>query len=144
MPIRVYRCRLPHWRLEGATYFVTWRLHRRQAGLCMEERLLVLETLRHFNTIRFDLVAAVVMDDHVHVIVTVKCRSLEAAVRDWKSYSARGLRTQGRLAPYWQSEYYDRIIRSESDLEEKVRYVAQNPTRRWQGITNYPALWICD
>lgn len=111
--------------------------------MSMGERLAVLRTLLHFHVVRFEMVAAVVMDDHVHVIVALEGGKLENVVRDWKSYSARELRARGRSAPFWQSEYYDRIIRSSSDLKEKVRYVALNPIRRWPGVADYPALWIC-
>jgi hypothetical protein len=60
--IYVYRRNLPHWRLAGATYFVTWRLAGGQSELSAEERSLVTRCLRHFDQKRYDLLAYVVMD----------------------------------------------------------------------------------
>jgi hypothetical protein len=59
----VYRRRLPHWRLNGATYFVTWRLQRSQHALSPAERSMVVKALRFFEKDRYDLFAYVVMDD---------------------------------------------------------------------------------
>jgi len=44
-----YRRRLPHWRNDEATYFVTWRLARGQAELDSDERDLVAGALTHFE-----------------------------------------------------------------------------------------------
>lgn len=38
---RAARRRLPHWTLEGATYFLTWRLHPGQAPMSPGERTMV-------------------------------------------------------------------------------------------------------
>jgi putative transposase len=122
---------------------VTWRLHRSQPGLLPEERTLVFNTLRYFDSAHFDLHAAVVMDDHVHAVVTPAAgRLLELIVQTWKATSAAGLRWRKRVAPFWQRGYYDRIVRSPSDLREKISYVASNPGRRWPDILDYPWLWV--
>jgi len=55
-----------------------------------------------------------------------------------KGYSAHAINQQlGRKGPVWQRGFYDRIIRSETDLEEKVRYLWENPLRA--GLTEDPA-----
>jgi REP element-mobilizing transposase RayT len=143
MPLRIYRRRLPHGRQDGAAYFVTWRLHRGQRPLSPDERSAVFDTLRRFDGARFQLDAMVVMDDHVHVVVTPGCgRELERLVQAWKAFSARRLLVFGRRAPIWQREYHDRIIRSASDHAEKIDYVRSNPRRRWPSISEYPWVWI--
>ena len=65
----VYRRNLPHWRLKGALYFVTWRVHRSQSILQPGEGDIVVSALWYFEGSRYELHAYVVMDDHVHVIV---------------------------------------------------------------------------
>lgn len=141
MPLRIYRRRLPHWRVEGATYFVTWCLHRGQSVLMAHERTSVLTVLRRYDRIRLELIAGVVMDDHVHVVVRPHPgHPLERVVQGWKAASAYRLRQGGRRAPFWQREYHDRIIRSDSDLREKILYLANNPLRRWLGMADYP--WL--
>jgi len=64
----VYRRRLPHWRLTGSVYFVTWRLAPSQTELTPEERVVTMSALRHFDGNRYELYASVVMHDHVHVL----------------------------------------------------------------------------
>jgi REP element-mobilizing transposase RayT len=145
MALRVYRRRLPHWRLEGATYFVTWRLHRNQCPLGPNERETVFALLRRFDGSEFRLHALVVMDDHVHVVVTVAPgKALEGIVQAWKAFSALKLRRNGRPAPIWQREYYDRIVRGPRAFRAIIRYVADNPRRRWPGKPAYRWLWVAD
>ncbi len=88
--------------------------------------------------------AAVVMNDHVHVVILPLRGSLEGIVQGWKAFSARMLCAAGRVAPVWQRGYYDRFIRSESDLIKKVQYVRLNPPRRWPGVVRYPWVWVSD
>jgi len=136
---RIYRHRLPHWRLGGATYFVTWRLTQRQPSLDPVERGLVCEALRHFDGERYRLDAFVVMDDHVHTLAQpTPGHSLEAIVHTWKSYSAHELCRAGRGAAHvWQDEYFDRIVRSDQEFDEKMRYIVSNPWKRWPALDSY-------
>ncbi len=144
--LRFYRRRLPHWRRDGATYFVTWRLHRTQRGLSADERSVVLRMLRHFDRTRFRLHAVVVMDDHVHVVVTPwPGWELGQIVGSWKSFSANRLqRSEGRRGPVWQADSHDRIVRNRDGLTRMIHYIRNNPIRRWPGISSYPPLWIAD
>jgi len=49
----IYRRHLPHWRMQGAVYFVTWRVHPKQTELRDFERTLVADALRHFDGKRY-------------------------------------------------------------------------------------------
>jgi REP element-mobilizing transposase RayT len=132
---------LPHWRLDAGTYFVTWRLQGEQPVLTVWERELVARTVRFFAGKRYDLLAYVVMDNHVHVIVRPYADyPLERLVHAWKSYSGHQLRG-GRRTPVWQREYFDRIIRNEVELDQKIQYILLNPSRRWPGVSEYPWVW---
>lgn len=94
MAFDFYRSRLPHVRIQGATYFVTWRLQKAQAELSEVERALVAESLRHFDGRRYLLHAYVVMNDHVHVLVEPRAAfRLESIVQSWKSFSAKRIGT---------------------------------------------------
>jgi len=137
--VRSYHRRLPHWRVEGATYLITWRLWATQSVLSSDERSLVASALRFFHGQRYDLHAFVVMDNHVHLVVQpYEGQKLERVVQSWKSFTAKALmRNPTRSAPVWQDEYYDRVIRNERELLEKVNYVLDNPFRRWEGISEY-------
>ena len=54
-PFRLYRRNLPHLRMEGATYFVTWRLRREQPELAPAERSAIAAALRHYDGDRYRL-----------------------------------------------------------------------------------------
>ena len=141
--LEIYRRRLPHWRVDGATYFVTWRLDASVPDLHAAERGQILSALLHFNGIRYELYAAVVMNDHVHALVEPAPRfPLEDIVHSWKSFTAHQFRKSGRTGRIWQPEYWDRAIRNELELDEKLAYIASNPFQRWPGIDGYPWIWI--
>jgi len=140
--LETYRVKLPHWRMDGSTYFVTWRLASAQRSLDHRERSLVADALKHFAGSRYDLFAYVVMDDHVHVLVALaEGFSLQEIVHTWKSFTTNRLqRLFGRGAAIWQSEYFDRIVRDEAELIEKANYILNNPLRRWPELDEYA--WV--
>lgn len=140
--LRTYRRALPHWRIDGATYFVTWRLARNRPLLTASEREDVCTALRFFDGVRYRLSAFVVMDDHVHVIVQPAADvPLERIIHSWKSYSAACLQSGPRQGPVWQREYLDRIVRDDADLLARIEYVLGNPGARWAGVAQYPWMW---
>lgn len=141
--LTIYQNRLPHWRMPGGWYFVTWRLHQGQHALSPDERSLVRSTLLHFQDVRYQLAAFVVMDDHVHVLVQLKEGfALEKIVQSWKSYTAHQfVATALRAKPIWQREYFDRIMRDEAEFTEKYRYILANPVRRWPDAQEYRWVW---
>lgn len=143
MPLRIYRRRLPHWRVDGATYFVTWCLQHRRQHLTAVERDTVVATLWHFEAVRYRLEAFVVMEDHVHVMLKPTAgHELEKIVHSWKSFSANQLhRIHGRTGPVWEREYYDSIVRTQSRFETCIRYILNNPRHRWPEIREYPWVW---
>jgi REP element-mobilizing transposase RayT len=139
-----YRRRMPHWRLAGSVYFVTWRLAPCQAKLGDEERRLTMSALRHFDGSRYELYAGVVMDDHVHVLFKpLADYSLQKIVHSWKSFTAHEFRRDLISGvPIWQEEYFDRIVRDEKEFLDKGQYILNNPLKRWPEIEEYPWIWI--
>ncbi|MDQ3023317.1 MAG: Mur ligase family protein, partial [bacterium] len=135
---RYYR-RLPHWRMTGSTYWVTWRLHQQRSSLSSSARELLAESLHHFDTERYDLTGYVVMDDHVHVVVKPKPGfELQDIVKSWKAVSAAQInKAEETMGQVWQDGYFDRIIRSEEELFEKLQYIENNPKKRWPDIESY-------
>ena len=141
---RLYRRNLPHLRLEGATYFVTWRLRQDQPDLTPDERSAIAAALRHHDGDRYRLAGYVVMNDHVHIVVgPAKGNRLETIVQNWKSYTAHRLRRdRPRPNRLWMHEYFDRVLRSEMELAEKLEYICDNPWRRWPELDDYPWVWL--
>src|SRR5881296_352517 len=104
----IYRRCLPHWRLGGATYFITWRVEPLQADLAPEERTLVVSALRYFDDEPYELTAHVVMNDHLHALVKpLRNNRLQDILHSWKSYTTWAFqRTTGRVGSVWQEEYF--------------------------------------
>ena len=128
-----YRRRLPHWRADDVNYFITWRLAKAQPDLKPSEREAVMSALKHFDGKRYQLTALVVMNDHVHVLLsTIGSWRLEEVIHSWKSFTANQMqRDHGRCGRVWQDEYFDRIVRDEAELVQKFDYLRNNPWTRW-------------
>ncbi|GIZ51800.1 transposase [Noviherbaspirillum aridicola] len=141
--LQIYRRNLPHWRSDGAIYFVTWRLYPGCRNLDDGERTKVAEAITCFDGRRYALDAYVVMDDHVHAVVQPALDvSLERIVHSWKSFSANRLqRENGRRGAVWQQESFDRIVRDEHERLEKIRYIMNNPLKRWPDLKEYAWVW---
>jgi REP element-mobilizing transposase RayT len=138
-----YRHRLPHARVHGALYFVTWRLRAELGDLTDEERDLVAASLRHFDGRRYALHAYVVMNDHVHTIVEPHADfRLEDILHSWKSFTAKGIaQLRRRFGAVWQDEYFDRVLRDDAEYQQKNDYILHNPFRRWPGLETYRWCW---
>ncbi|MDP2344311.1 MAG: transposase [Deltaproteobacteria bacterium] len=137
----VYRHRLPHWRVHKAAYFVTWRLHSLQRDLAPAERTAVLNAIKYFEGERYDLIAYVVMNDHVHVLFSpVESRRVQDLIHTWKSFTANALQRTGRVGSVWQDEYFDRVMRNDEELLEKANYIVANPWKRWPDGADYE--WV--
>lgn len=100
---------------------------------------MVVSSLQHFEYQRYALLAYVVMNDHVHVILRPHVeRRLQDILHSWKSYTAREMQHRhGRFGLVWQAESFDRIVRDERELREKLEYVLDNPRKRWPEIAEY-------
>jgi REP element-mobilizing transposase RayT len=136
------RNHVKHWQLPGATYFLTWRIVEGSKPLTPAERDIVAGAVSYFDSNRYQLYAYVVMDDHVHVILRpLKDHQLSKIIQSLKSYTTKQLwESAERRGAVWQKDYFDRIIRSESDLLEKMQYVLNNPAKRWPGNNDYK--WV--
>ena len=129
-PIQIKRRRLPHWTIKDATYFVTFRLVAKQ--LDDNEIVLVINHIVAGDKKFYWLIAAIVMPDHAHLILRPNADfSLSRILHGMKGMSARLLnkkrQTKGTV---WQDESLDRIIRSEEELYEKLKYMYENPVRK--------------
>lgn len=81
--------------------------------------------------------AYVVMPNHVHLLWTPQ-ESLPALVRLVKGPTAvRANRLLGRTGePFWQPEYFDRIVRNDKEFAQIHRYIEWNPVKA--ALVAYP------
>lgn len=134
------RRKLPHSEYPGGTVCLNWRLHNGQPVLRPEERDRVLAIIAHDDGRLGRVLAAVVMDDHVHALITLfPTASARQAAQAWKSVSSHAMtREYGRRGPVWQRGYFDRWMLDQGRIGACARYIWMNPQRRWPGLDRYP------
>jgi len=142
-----YRRRLPHLQRADADIFITfctarWQLPEAARDLVLDHCLRE-GGLRRFAgggaraTPRIHLHAAVIMPDHVHILL-LPLRdedgwpyALVDILQCLKSATAHRInKLLHRSGPVWEEESFDHILRSEETLKQKVEYLRQNPVRR--------------
>ncbi|HEY7098873.1 MAG TPA: hypothetical protein VH437_19245 [Terriglobales bacterium] len=145
-----YRRRLPHYQKADCPIFVSFRKGTK-VPLSGAARDLVLQCCLRGNNSRFHLHAAVVMPEHVHLLLTPlrdtngEMFCLSGILRGIKGASAHGVNLLSyTCGPVWQEESFDHVVRSEESLAQKIEYIRQNPVRRALVRTpeEYPWLWI--
>jgi putative transposase len=144
----INRRNLPHWHLSGSTYFITFRL---KSGIISDdEKNIVLDAIKHFHKIRYWVTSAVVMPDHIHLIlkpVSSKSNaefSLSKILQGIKGFSAREInKFRGTKGALWQDESFDRIVRDYDECLEKWNYIRLNAVKAGlcQTPEDYPYLW---
>jgi len=78
--------------------------------------------------------AFVVMPDHVHGLVGFPGpKSMQHAMRDWKSWTARS------TGVAWQRGWFDHRLRTDECWRSKARYLCDNPVRA--GLVNEADDW---
>src|SRR6266850_979027 len=98
--------------------------------------------LKFFDGERYDLRAWVVMPNHVHAVACPKPpHTLSEILHSWKSYTAHELNKllPEKVAPFWQSESYDHLIRNDDDLHRCSNYTVMNPVNA--RLCSEPHLW---
>ncbi|HEY1033411.1 MAG TPA: transposase [Pseudoxanthomonas sp.] len=128
-------------RQAGGTYFFTVNLAERSSTLLVDR----VDDLRHaVRTVKqrhpFDIVAWVVLPDHLHAIWTLPDGDGDCATR-WMLIKARfsrsipkgeriraSRRRKGERG-IWQRRFWERLMTDESDLRSHVDYVHINPVK---------------
>lgn len=153
MPARK-RSRLPTFDYSTAgAYFVTICAHGRRAifGCCVDDELRPTpeahvvarcwaEIPVHFRAVEIDVF--VVMPNHVHGVLLLGDGSptLSTIVGSFKSAVSRETNASRESpgAHVWQRGYYERVVRTEEELEAIRRYVLDNPSA-WAADPENPA-----
>jgi REP element-mobilizing transposase RayT len=139
------RHRPKHFVVHRSPIFLTWRLHLSQPPLRHDERQLVMDVIERDDERSCRILAAVVMDDHVHALVALATGvTIQGITQTWKSVSSHTMtRSHGRIAPVWPRNYWDRELAAEGAIRRCIKYIATNPERRWPGIGPYPWVLPC-
>ena len=145
-----YRRMLPHYQKTGHPIFVTFCKLNKEPFPDAARELVLAHCLYDHGT-RYDLHAAVVMPDHVHLLLTPQAdeegwpHPLPSILKRIKGVSARSVnKLIGTSGPMWQEESFDHVLRSDESLQQKREYIRQNPVRRGLATTpeEYHWLWL--
>ena len=92
--------------------------------------------MRHWDSKKWTLYAAVVLSDHVHVLAQPLSQDdggafdLGEILHSIKRFSARKInQARGEQGSLWQDERFDRIVRDEAEFLEKWQYIRNNPLK---------------
>jgi len=144
------------WYAPGGTFFFTVVTYRRRPFLTDP---LARRCLRHaFQVVRskrpFEIVAIVLLPDHLHALWTLPRGDADYSVR-WRRIkeeftqrylSEGGLelertasRRQRNERSVWQRRFWEHAIRDEADLERRFDYIHYNPVKH--GLATCPRDW---
>lgn len=101
------------------------------AGECLLKydriQRIVVDNLLHHDGVDYDLYDFVVMPNHVHFLA-LPYEEPSNLISSIKSYTAKQINKEmNRSGMVWQGDYFDKIIRSVNDFQEKSEYIKQNP-----------------
>ena len=114
-------------------------------GECWLKDSLVAETVQesflYFDKQRYNLLAWVVMPNHVHVMIEMFHKyPVAGIVKSWKSFTAARInRLLGRAGRFWARDYFDRYIRNVEHYNNAVHYIHMNPVKA--GLVTKPEDW---
>jgi putative transposase len=125
----------------GGSYFFTVNLADRRLRLLTEHIDLLRTAFRYTQTRHsFEIVAAVILPDHLHAIWTLPESDADYALR-WrliKTAFSRGLPNEEQISAsrarkaergIWQRRYWERTLRDENDFARHVDYIHFNPVK---------------
>lgn len=88
------------------------------------------QAMRFHHGQRFELLAWVVMPNHVHALIEVGGTPLTKIIQNWKSVVAVAAnQLLGRTGRFWQPDYWDHYMRSPEQALKAVRYIENNPVK---------------
>lgn len=92
---------------------------------------IVANALHHFDGDRYELIAFVIMPNHVHVLFRPHpSHSLSKIIQTWKGFTARVINRRLNLkGTFWYEEYFDYLIRDAVHFRNCIRYIRRNPQK---------------
>ena len=142
-------------RIEGATYFFTVVTYKRRPIFANAEAvaLLQLATSSVQAAHPFEIVAQVILPDHLHVLWKLPDGDSDFPMR-WRQIKAAFTRVYAKAGPdeggsesrlakreqtVWQRRYWEHTVRDEADLAAHVEYIHFNPVKH--GWATRPRDW---
>jgi len=123
---------MKHLKIDCCAYFLTTCIYERKNTLANPQHAqVVLDAIIHGKTQKwYFLLGYVVMFDHFHLIVIPKNKTIPEIMKSIKGYSARMINQlidhKGQI---WQDGYYDVVLDNIKYVNQKLRYIEENPIR---------------
>lgn len=96
--------------------------------------------MRFYHSKRCEMLAWVVMPNHVHALFRVATSPMSELVADWKTYTAREAnKLLKRRGQFWAEDYWDTYMRDAAHELKSRRYIENNPTKAF--LVREPAEW---
>jgi len=147
---RKWKSRLPHVHIPEAAYLLTSRLKPGQMEFNPSERAIVLKACLFWHMRSWNILAAVVMPDHFHLVGHIALEDVEKpmtiaqlakSIKGYAAYEVNKLR--GSHGSLWQRDYHDISLTGERSLRGALEYVVNNPVvgDLAEKPEDYPWLW---
>ncbi len=95
----------------------------------VDAREILVESLKSFDSAKYELGAFVAMPNHVHAVIRpLEEHALEMILKRCKQWTSGKInRLTNRSGSLWQQESYDRIVRDSEHLWRVIQYIGKNP-----------------
>ena len=109
-------------------------LRRPAAGAILDE------ALRFYHGKSCEMLAWVVMPNHIHALVRIGTTPVSTLVANWKEFTARAINRQlKRRGQLWAEDYWDTYMRDAAHELKSRRYIENNPVKAF--LVRQPAQW---
>lgn len=145
---QIWRGRLPHWRADDVTYYVTFR-HKRP--LTDDERNTLLRRLLNTDGRKLEFSILCVLPEQTEMLFTVADApkggkyELSDVVEKAKAKAGKDLiKKSGERWPPFYHESYDRIVRDDAEYEDTFLRILSSPTSAElaEDPADYPHLYV--
>ena len=86
------------------------------------------DTILKGDDVDYRVLAFVIMPNHIHLLIYHFEKTIDEIVQAIKSISTRKInKLLGRKGSLWMTNYFDRLIRSQSHLVATIQYIENNP-----------------
>lgn len=146
----IWRGRLPHWRADDVTYYVTFR-HRRD--LTVPESTWLKDGLVKADGKQWELLIACVLPGQTDLLFRVRQApdgrpyELSQIVEKVKVRVGKQIikKSEERFSPFY-GESYDRIVRDDGELEARWQEILDSPVNfeLCEDPEEYPGLWVAN
>ncbi len=121
---------------EGQTIYANnYKTRLTPIGEIAKQQMFDLE--KRYNNVKIN--RNVIMPDHIHILINLRMEqgaasgspTLHAVIRSFKSLTSRECKKMFGIEKIFQRSFVDHIIRNREDYEKHVKYICENPLRRY-------------